>query len=73
MDKKRTEMKKEFLSLTPLQRIRKMNAVFNEIIALKAKTKGVPEYEIYRSYLKPARGSWEKQYPKRKRPKIRTS
>lgn len=52
MKKKREEMKKEFLALTPLQRIRRMNAVFNDIIALKAKTKGVPEYEIYRSYLK---------------------
>ena len=52
MKKKREEMKKEFLALTPLQRIRRMSAVFNDIIALKAKTKGVPEYEIYRSYLK---------------------
>jgi len=52
MKKKREEMKKEFLALTPLQRIRRMSAVFNGIIALKARTKGVPEYEIYRSYLK---------------------
>lgn len=45
-------MKEEFLSLSPLQRIKRMNAVFNEIIALKAKTKGVTEYEIYRRYLR---------------------
>ena len=41
LEKKRKEMKQEFLALTPLQRIRRMNAVFNDIIALKAKTKGV--------------------------------
>ena len=52
MEQKRKEMKKEFLKLTPLQRIRTMNAVFNDIISLKAKTKGVKEYEIYRRYLK---------------------
>jgi hypothetical protein len=52
MQKKREEMKKEFLALTPLQRIRQMNAIFNEVISLKAKTKGVKEYEIYRRYIK---------------------
>jgi hypothetical protein len=52
MEQKRKEMKKEFLALTPLQRIRTMNAVFNDIISLKAKTKGVKEYEIYRRYIK---------------------
>jgi hypothetical protein len=52
MQKKREEMKKEFLSLTPLQRIRQMNAIFNDIIALKAKTKGISEYEVYKEYLK---------------------
>jgi hypothetical protein len=52
MEKKRQEMQQEFLKLTPLQRIRKMNAVFNDIIAFKAKNMGVAEYEIYRRYLK---------------------
>ena len=52
MEQKRKEMKKEFLALTPLQRIRTMNAAFNDIISLKAKTKGVKEYEIYRKYIK---------------------
>jgi hypothetical protein len=52
MQKKREEMKKEFLSLTPLQRIRQMNVIFNDIIALKAKTKGISEYEVYKEYLK---------------------
>jgi hypothetical protein len=55
LEKKRKEMKREFLALTPLQRIRRMNTIFNDIIALKAKTKGVKEYEIYRSYLKDRR------------------
>lgn len=52
MEKKREEMKKEFLALTPLQRIKAMSAVFNDIIALKAKTEGVKEYEVYRKYIK---------------------
>ncbi|MEW6417858.1 MAG: hypothetical protein AB1480_07025 [Nitrospirota bacterium] len=52
MEQKRKEMKKEFLALTPLQRIKTMNDVFNDIISLKAKTKGVKEYEVYRRYIK---------------------
>lgn len=55
MHKKREEMKKKFLLLTPLERIKKMNAVFNDIISLKAKTKGVKVYEIYRRYIKVSR------------------
>jgi hypothetical protein len=49
---KREQMKKEFLSLTPFERMKRMNAIFNDIIALKAKTKGVTEYEVYRRYIK---------------------
>jgi hypothetical protein len=52
MQRKRKEMKQEFLSLTPLERIRQMNALFNDLISLKAKTKGLKEYEIYRRYIK---------------------
>lgn len=52
---KRAEMREEFRKLTPLQRIRKMSAVFNDMIALKAKTSGEPEYEIYRRYLEARR------------------
>ncbi|MCP4218469.1 MAG: hypothetical protein GY765_27795 [bacterium] len=51
MEDKRIEMQMEFRKLTPLQRIRKMNAIFNDMIALKAKTEGVSEYEIYRRYI----------------------
>jgi hypothetical protein len=49
---KREQMRKAFLSLTPLERIKRMNVIFNDIIALKAKTKGVKEYEVYRRYIK---------------------
>ena len=52
MQKKREGMKKEFLALTPLERIRQMNNIFNDILSLKAKTKGIKEYEIYRRYIK---------------------
>lgn len=52
MEQKRKEMKKEFLALTPLKRIKQMNALFNNLISLKAKTKGVKEYEVYRRYIK---------------------
>ena len=51
MELKRKEMQEEFLKLTPLQRIRKMNQTVNDLIAFKAKTEGVSEYEIYRRYL----------------------
>lgn len=52
MERKRKEMKKEFLALTPLQRIMTMNTVFNDVISLKAKTQGIKEYEIYTRYIK---------------------
>jgi hypothetical protein len=55
MEEKRKRLKKEFLSLTPLQRIRLMNALFNDIISFKAKTSGKTEYEVYRRYLKSRR------------------
>ena len=51
MELKRKEMQEEFLKLTPLQRIMKMNKIFNDMIALKAKTEGVTENEIYQRYL----------------------
>jgi len=52
MEQKRKEMKKEFLALTPLERISRMNVLFNDIISLKAKTQGVSEYEVYKRYIK---------------------
>ncbi len=58
MEKKRREIKREFLSLTPLQRIRLMNALFNDLISFKAKTSGKAEYEVYRRYLKSRRSNY---------------
>jgi len=55
MELKRKEMQEEFLKLTPLQRIRTMNRIFNDMITLQAKTEGVTEYEIYRRYLEARR------------------
>jgi len=55
MQQKKEEMKKEFLALSPLERIERMSAVFNDIISLKAETQGVKEYEIYKKYLKTRR------------------
>ena len=52
MEQKRKVMKKEFMALTPLERIKTMNTVFNHVISLKAKTKGIQEYEVYRRYIK---------------------
>jgi hypothetical protein len=43
---------REFLKLSPLDRMKTMHAVISEIIALRAKGEGVSEYEIYRRYLK---------------------
>ena len=42
----------EFLKLSPLDRMKIMNAIMSEIITIKAKAEGVSEYEIYRRYLK---------------------
>jgi hypothetical protein len=52
MEIKRNEIKEEFLSLTPGQRLDRMNIIFNDIISLKAKTKKRSEREIYKRYLR---------------------
>jgi len=52
MEAKAKRMKAEFQSLSPLARVVLMNKIFNDMIALKAKTRGVKEYEVYRRYLK---------------------
>jgi len=52
MEAKRDDMKRAFLAMSPLERVRMMNTVFNDILKLKSKTSGIPEYEIYRRYLK---------------------
>ncbi|MBF0506860.1 MAG: hypothetical protein HQL09_08485 [Nitrospirae bacterium] len=52
MEAKRSDMKEKFLGISPLSRLRKMNAIFNDMVQLKSKTSGIPEYEVYRRYLK---------------------
>jgi hypothetical protein len=51
MEQKREEMKKEFLALTPLQRIQKMEKLFNEQIKLIAKRERITEGEAYLRFL----------------------
>ena len=43
---------KEFLKLSPIDRMRVMHQVISEIIAMKAKAEGVTEDEVYRRYIK---------------------
>jgi hypothetical protein len=43
---------KEFLKLSPIDRVRVMHQVISEIIAMKAKAEGVTEDEVYRRYIK---------------------
>lgn len=52
MEGKARRSKVEFLSLSPLERVRRMNKIFSDMITLKARTLGVKEYEVYRRYLK---------------------
>ena len=51
MEQKRAEMQAEFLKLTPMERMNKMSALFNDMIAAKARALGVSEYEVYSRYL----------------------
>ncbi len=52
MDIRKAGEKKKFLKLSPLERIETMHNIVSEIIFLRAKAEGVPEYEIYKRYLK---------------------
>jgi hypothetical protein len=52
LDIRKEYEQKEFLKLSPLDRMRVMYQVISEIIAIKAKAEGVTEYEVYRRYLK---------------------
>ena len=51
IDIKKAEEKKEFLMLSPLERMEIMHDFFTQMVALKAKGEGVSEYEIYFRYL----------------------
>lgn len=50
MEKKREEMKKEFLALTPDQRIKEMEFLFNEFVKLRARREEITEGEAYLKY-----------------------
>lgn len=50
MEEKRKEMKKEFLALTPAQRIKEVEFLFNEFVKLRAKREGITEGEAYLRY-----------------------
>lgn len=52
LDMRKEYERKEFLKLTPLDRMRVMYQVISEIITIRAKAEGVTEYEVYRRYLK---------------------
>ncbi len=46
------EERKEFLKLSPLERMETMHNLMLQFISLKARAEGVSEYEIYTRYLK---------------------
>jgi len=46
------EERKEFLELSPLERMEAMHNLMLQFIALKAGAEGVSKYEIYTRYLK---------------------
>lgn len=52
MDRVKEEERKEFLMLSPLERMETMHDIFLQIVALKAKGEKVTEYEIYTRYLR---------------------
>ena len=52
MDIVKEEEQKEFLLLSPLERMETMHDIFLQIVALKAKSEGVSEHEIYTRYLR---------------------
>lgn len=59
MEQKRKEMKKEFLALTPAQRIRDVESLFNEFVKLRAKREGITEGEAYLRYAERAKRSYK--------------
>jgi hypothetical protein len=52
IDIAKEEEQKEFLNLSPLERMETMHDFFLQIITLKARAEGLSEYEIYLRYLK---------------------
>lgn len=52
MEIRKDEERKDFLKLSPIERLRTMHDRFLQFVALKARGEKVSEYEIYRRYLK---------------------
>ena len=52
MDILKGEERKEFLKLSPLERMETMHNLMLQFISLKARAEGVSEYEIYERYLR---------------------
>ena len=52
MDIAKEEERREFLELSPLERMETMHNLMLQFIALKARAEKVSEYEIYTRYLK---------------------
>ena len=52
MDIRKEEQQRDFLKLSPIERLRTMHDLFLQFVALKARGEKVSEYEIYRRYLK---------------------
>jgi hypothetical protein len=51
-DKGKEEERKEFLKLSPLERLEAMHSLILQFLSLKARAEKVSEYEIYTRYLK---------------------
>lgn len=52
MDIVKEEEQVEFLKLSPLERMETMHDFFLQIVAIKARSEGVSEHEIYTRYLR---------------------
>ncbi len=52
MDMRKEEERRDFLRLSPIERLRTMHDRFLQFVALKARGEKVSEHEIYRRYLK---------------------
>ena len=51
LDVKKAEDRKSFLRLSPLERLKTMHNLMLQLIALRGRSEGVTDHEIYRRYL----------------------
>ncbi len=64
MDIRKEEEQRDFLKLSPIDRLRTMHDLFLQFVALKARGEKVSEYEIYRRYLKNNPRHYERGFKK---------